>query len=177
VTAEEFLAWETPDGSDQWELIDGVPVAWQPLSDRAGSIAADAAGLIGNRLLGRRPLQLRIQPAISPNAHNVRTPTLAVSAETPAPSDVLLHEPLVIVEVVCHANAENVRTAVPRYLAMPGVREVLVLLSGIRDAALWRRPAAGGDWARTTLAGEDEVRLPSIGFAAPLPAFYRTADA
>jgi hypothetical protein len=27
MTVAEFLDWATPDGSDRWELVDGVPVA------------------------------------------------------------------------------------------------------------------------------------------------------
>jgi Uma2 family endonuclease len=30
MTVAEFLDWPTPDGSDRWELVDGVPVAMAP---------------------------------------------------------------------------------------------------------------------------------------------------
>ena len=30
MTVEEFLDWETPDGSDRWELVDGTPMAIGP---------------------------------------------------------------------------------------------------------------------------------------------------
>ena len=47
MTVAEFLAWRPP-ASDRWELIDGITVAMAPSSPRHGSIAAQAARLIGN---------------------------------------------------------------------------------------------------------------------------------
>src|SRR3954452_3335403 len=55
MTVAEFLAWETPDRSDRWELIDGVPEAMAPASDRHGRIHAEVARLIGNHLAEHRP--------------------------------------------------------------------------------------------------------------------------
>jgi len=57
MTVAEFLDWETPDGSDRWELIDGTPEAMTPASDRHGPIES-----------GTRP-----------NEHNVRVPDLSIT--------------------------------------------------------------------------------------------------
>ena len=50
MTVAEFLDWETPDGFDRWELIDGTPEAMAPASDRHGAIHGEVARLIGNHL-------------------------------------------------------------------------------------------------------------------------------
>ena len=56
MTVAEFLDWPTPDGSDRWELVDGVPVAMAPASDRHGTIHAEAVRLIGNHLAEHAPI-------------------------------------------------------------------------------------------------------------------------
>jgi hypothetical protein len=53
-STELVLAWETPDGSDRWELVDGVPVAMASASDRHAMIQAEAARLLGNHFAEHR---------------------------------------------------------------------------------------------------------------------------
>ena len=75
MTVAEFLDWPTPDGSDRWELVDGVPAAMAPASDRHGAIHAETARLIGNHLAEHRPdCRALVEPGTRPGEHNVRIP-------------------------------------------------------------------------------------------------------
>ena len=69
MTVAVFLDWSTPDGSDRWELIDGIPRAMAPASDQHGAIQAQAARLLGNHLDDRR---LNHQVAVTVPAHDRR---------------------------------------------------------------------------------------------------------
>jgi len=74
MTVAAFLDWDTPDGSDRWELIDGIPRAIAPPSDRHASIHGEAARLIGNYLAEHRPtcrvaIGARVSPRRVQRAH------------------------------------------------------------------------------------------------------------
>ena len=64
MTVAEFVAWNPPDGSDRWELIEGTPRAMAPASPRHGAVQGEAARLIGNRLadLPEPPWKASISP-------------------------------------------------------------------------------------------------------------------
>jgi Uma2 family endonuclease len=179
MTADEFLAWDPPDHSPRWELIDGVPVAMAPRSDRHAAIHAEVARLIGNHLAAARPdCRSMIGPGVRPDDTNVRIPDLTVSCGPVSTDGSQPREPLLIIEILSPSNVASTRSAVARYMTMPGVREILVLDSrlGVVQAELWSR-AAGGSWSRMMYAAGDGVTLSSVGFTAPLAAFYRTAEA
>ena len=82
MTAAEFLAWN-PQDSDRWELVDGTPRAMAPSTPRHGAIQAEAARLIGNHLVEKRPAcrlvtEAGVPPKVRANL-NVRVPDLAIT--------------------------------------------------------------------------------------------------
>jgi len=175
MTVAEFLAWETPDRSDRWELIDGVPEAMAPASDRHGRIHAEVARLIGNHLAEHRPeCNVIVEPGTSPDDHNVRIPDLTVTCG-PIDPDARFSTPLLIVEILSPSNWRRTMDNVTRYASIEGLAEVLVLHSSKMLAQVFRRGVAGAwDDIALVTAGEEPVELTSIGFTAPLAAFYRT---
>jgi Uma2 family endonuclease len=180
MTVAEFLAWSPPDGSDRWELIEGAPRAMAPASPRHGAIQGEAARLIGNRLadLAGPPCLVIVEPGIQPKVRadwNVRIPDLAVTCAVLDAEDRLLHEPLVVVEILSPSNRADTWANVWSYTTIPSVWEILVLHTAAIRADLLRREE-DGTWPDnpTALTLGDDVALKSIDFTAPIAAFYRT---
>jgi Uma2 family endonuclease len=88
----------------------------------------------------------------------------------------VLSAPLVLVEILSPSNSADIWTNLWAYTTIPGVREILVLHTvEIRADLLHRQD--DGLWPSDPLqlAADDPVTLESIGFTAPLAAFYRTS--
>lgn len=179
MTVVEFLDWVGPDGSERWELVDGVPRAMAPASQRHALITTETGRLIGNHLEKRPECRVAIEAGVQPQVNgstNVRVPDLTVACAGDVGSH-LVAEPLVIIEVLSPSNRADTWGNVWTYVTIPSVREILILHSMEVRAELLRRDAAGG-WPADplTLHPGDDVTLESIDFSAPLAAFYRTAD-
>jgi Uma2 family endonuclease len=180
MTVADFLAWDAPDGSDRWELIDGVPHAMAPAAPRHGAILGEAAMLIGLHLRDTRPvcrvvIEGGVQPKVRANV-NVRVPDLAVTCTPAEPEDRLLRDPLILLEILSSSNKAATWANVWSYATIPSVQEILVLHSTEILGHLLRRQA-NGDWPDNpeVLVPGDMLRLDRIGFLAPIAAFYRTA--
>jgi Uma2 family endonuclease len=173
MTADEFLSWDTPDGSDRWELIDGTPQAMAPSRPRHGKIAAETGRLLGNHLADHPRCGVVTEAGVQPDGYNLRIPDLSVTCETTGPDDLLLREPVLLIEILSPSNARDTWGAVVGYMTIASVQEILVLHSTEIQADLLRRVPTG-PWPRLLLAPNDTVTLESIGFSAPLTAFYRT---
>ena len=174
MTVAEFLAWDPPDAGDRWELIDGQPVAMAPPRARHALIAAETSRLLGNHLVDHPRCRVATEAGVKPDDYNLRIPDLSVTCETLTPDDLLLREPVLIIEILSPTNARDTRAAAVRYMTIPSVQEILLLHSAEMRADLLRRQPDIA-WARLTLEAEDAVELASIGFSAPVAAFYRTA--
>jgi Uma2 family endonuclease len=68
MTVAAFLGWETPDGSDRWELIDGVPEAMAPSSPRHVLVHAEAARILCNHLTEQPHCRVVTRPGVQPRA-------------------------------------------------------------------------------------------------------------
>jgi Uma2 family endonuclease len=169
MTVDEFLAWDSPDGSERWELIDGSPQAMAPSRPRHGAIAVRTGRLLDVHLADHPRCRAIAEAGVRPNDYTVRIPDLVVTCEEIGPDDLLLREPLVIVEILSPSNAADTRAAIVSYMTMPSVREILALDSMEIRAELWRRDEK---WRHLMLGQDDVVALESIAFSAPLMAFY-----
>jgi Uma2 family endonuclease len=174
MTVAEFLAWDTPDGSDRWELIDGTPEAMAPASDRHGAIQAETARLIGNHLEEvRQDCRVLIESGTQPNEHNVRVPDLSITCG-PIDATARLGKPVVVIEILSPSNWQRTWANVTLYMTVPDIQEILVLYTAEIKAELLTR-APDGTWPRIMLFARDSITLASIGFTAPLTALYRTS--
>ena len=108
MTVAEFLDWPTPDGSDRWELVDGVPMAMAPASDRHGIIHAQAVYLLAGHLADSRPdCRVIVEPGTKPDDHNLRIPDLTVTCgPIPPPGDpaARFSNPVLVVEILSPSN-------------------------------------------------------------------------
>jgi len=180
MTVAQFLAWKPPHGGDRWELVDGIPRAMAPASPRHGAIQNEAGRLIADHLAVERPAcRVVTEPGVRPRVradHNVRVPDVGVTCAPWDGDEGVLAAPLVLVEILSPSNSANTWTNVWAYTTIAGVREILLPHTAEIRADLLRRQA-DDLWPNdpVELAAGDRVDLESIGFTAPLAAFYRTS--
>jgi Uma2 family endonuclease len=177
MTVEAFFAWAAQQ-PETWELVDGVPRMMAPASPAHGTIQARTTYLLSRHLDDtRRPCRVATEVGVIPavlGSSNVRVPDVAVACTPPDDSRWDFADPVAIVEVLSPGNARATRGNLYAYMTLPSLREILLLHSTrIRAELLAREP--GGTWPAEPLALDDpaaELRLPSLGFTAPLAAFY-----
>jgi Uma2 family endonuclease len=179
MTLDEFLAWDPGDeGMSTWQLMDGEPVAMAPGSDAHGAIQSEIARLLGNHLLDRQiACRVITEPGVVPrvrSAQNYRVPDLGVTCAPPS-NALMVQDPVILIEVLSPSNETDSRANIWAYTTIPSVREILAVRSTRIEAELLIRDPDGNWPAEPVIIGPDgEVTLPSIGFAVPLAALYRT---
>jgi Uma2 family endonuclease len=181
MSVADFLAWAAGDRSvRKWQLIDGEPVAMAPAGENHGAIQAEAGRLLANHLLAigsrcRVITEAGIVPRLRSD-RNYRVPDLGVTCAPPA-NAMMVAEPVLLVEILSPSNEVETRANLWAYATIPSVTEILVLSSTRMEAELLRRDTHGL-WpdAPVMTAPGGVVTLDSVGFSAPLDAFYRTTS-
>lgn len=177
MTLEDFLAWDGDGHQGKLELVDGEVRAMSPASATHGLIQAALSGLIRQSLRDRKSgCRVSTEPAVSVRIRsnaNLRVPDLGVSCSPIGPSDILLPDPVVLIEILSPGNSDDTWDNVWAYCTIPTVREIVVVHSTrVRIELLSRN--AEGHWpenAHIVEAG-GTLQLDSIGFAAPLAEVY-----
>ncbi len=170
MTVAEFLEWEPDDRSGaRWQLRDGEPEMMAPASDPHGSIQARLAYLLISHL-DARGSQCRVvtAPGVVPEERsedNCLVPDLGITCAPPTGAH-LMHEPLVLIEILSPTNVSRTRANVRAYTTIPTVAEIVVLRSTAIAAEVLRR-APNGEWPQQPdiIDATGELRLDSIGFA------------
>jgi len=181
MTATEFLAWPADPTGRTWQLIDGEPAAMAPASQTHGAIQSEAGGILRNHLRAQSSsCRVITAPGVVPRVRadwNVRVPDLAVTCSPDDPAERLLHDPVLVVEILSPSNEAETWSNVWAYTTIPSVREILVLRSLEISAELLRR-GADGLWPERgiRLGAEDEVRLGSVAGSFRLAEFYGTTQ-
>ena len=180
MTVAEFLDWDSGDRTGAlWQLRDGEPELMAPASDTHGTIQAQLAHLLAAHLEARGgPCRVIVAPGVIPrvrSAENCLVPDLAVTC-TPPSGAKTLSDPVVLIEILSPSNEAETRANVWAYTTIPTVAEIVILRSTAIGAEVLRRGPDGTWPGQAEIVGADgELRLDSIGFAAPLRAAYRTA--
>ncbi|MBV9777112.1 MAG: Uma2 family endonuclease [Acetobacteraceae bacterium] len=178
MTVQDFLAWDAP-GPQQCQLVEGEPRAMAPASATLGALQSELARVLGNHLLARSsPCRAITAPGIVPRVQartNFRIPDLGVTCASFAAEDQALSEPVLLIEILSPSNWAETWSNVWTYTSLPSVQEILVLRSDAVTADLIRRNA-DGTWPErpSTIEGDGELELESIGFRTPLLDLYRT---
>jgi Uma2 family endonuclease len=181
MTVAEFLKWEPPGNTGAlWQLHDGEPELMAPASDRHGSIQSRLAQLIGAHLDATgRPCRVVIAPGVVPaerSEDNCLVPDLGITCAPPTDAR-LMDQPLVLIEILSPTNVSKTRANVRAYQTIPGVAEIVVVHSSVIAAEVLRRTPDGAWPQQAAFVGaDDELRLDSIGFGAPLRDAYRTTN-
>jgi Uma2 family endonuclease len=179
LTVAEFLDWEPDDRSGAlWQLRDGEPEMMAPASDRHGSIQAQLAYLLISHLDGlHSPCRVVVAPGVVPlerSEDNCLVPDLGVTCAPPTGAR-LMDEPLVLIEILSPTNVSKTRANIRAYRTIAKLAEIVVLRSTAITAEILRR-GTDGTWPEQPqiVDADGDLRLDSIGFAAPLRAAYRT---
>jgi Uma2 family endonuclease len=179
MTVAEFFDWDSGDRSGSlWQLRDGEPEMMAPASDPHGSIQARLAYLLIAHLDARGgPCRVVVAPGVIPalrSEENCLVPDLGVTCAPPTDAR-LMHEPVVLIEILSPTNVSKTRANVRAYTTIPTVAEIVVLRSTAVAAEILRRQP-DGLWPEQAenIGGDGELRLESIGFIAPLRSAYRT---
>jgi Uma2 family endonuclease len=168
-TADGFLASTTRLGPGKHQLIDGVNVAMAQASPTHATIQARLGYLIATHLNARKlPCRVMTEAGVTPRVRgrtNIRVPDLLVTCgPPPQPGDGLVHEPIVIFEVLSPSNDDETESSVMSCASIPSVQEMLVFDRSRLVAEVWLRDA-GGAWPtepETVTTGS--MRLDSIEF-------------
>lgn len=181
MTVAQFHDWQPDRHADRrWQLVDGTPVCMAPASENHGCIQAEAAFLLTSHLRASRPgCRVVVAPGVVPRISartNERVPDLGVTCTAPAGSHAMV-DPVLLVEILSPSNAAVTRDNVWAYTTIPSVAEILILETVAIGAEIFSRDADGA-WpeASRVIGPQGDVILGSIGFCAPLRAFYRTTN-
>ena len=102
-------------------------------------------------------------------------PDLAVTCAPPS-GGTGLPDPVLLVEILSPSNVRETRANVWAFATIPSVTEIVLIETARIGAEILRRGPDGTWPARPEMLGpDDDLRLDSIGFVAPLRAAYRTA--
>lgn len=104
-------------------------------------------------------------------AHNVRVPDVAVTCSLDGSR--FVDQPVAIAEILSPSNARETREAVRAVLAIPSLREVIVLGSETITAELLRR-ASDGTWPTepAVFGPGDMLKLESVGVTLDMTELY-----
>jgi Uma2 family endonuclease len=181
MTVDEFQAWDPPYGTRhlRWQLVDGQPVAMNPPSPDHCLIHSECSRLLGNHLADRLPCRVLTGAGVVPGIQaltNERVPELAVTCSEQRPPRGV-PDPVLLIEILSPSNAAQTRANVWAYTTIPSVREIVLFHSLRVEAEILCRDE-DGSWPRepTMVGAEGMLDLNSIGFSAPLSAFYRTTS-
>ncbi len=170
MTLAEFLAWEERQPL-RYEF-DGIgPVAMTGGTFAHAAIQRNLALSIGGRLRGQ-PCQfvgndLKIQVA---DGH-IRYPDGTVVCTTVDRKATVVHDPVVVFEVLRPSTAPNDRIVKAReYQATPSIRRYVMLEQDSVGATVYAR--AGDVWAHDILVADSILALPEIGVELPLAELY-----
>jgi Uma2 family endonuclease len=160
-----FLDWD--DGTDtRYELIDGRPRAMVPPTLAHGTIVANLARHIGNRL--KPPCRVVVEAGIIPpdRADTWVQADLVVSCAPAERGARAIAEPRLIVEVLSPSTAAHDRgVKLADYRKLASVEQILLVASTDRHVEAWRRAAEG--WTVQDLIGDAALTL--ILDAQPVP--------
>ena len=175
MTAEQFKTWPGDPSGRAYQLVDGELVAMAPPSHTHGRLVMRLGTRLNDHLARHRPgceasagagVQPRLDAAI-----NVRIPDLTVDCGPPTGH--FLDQPIFLAEVLSPSNLRETMEAIRACLAIPSLREVLILSATAIAAEVYTR-GAGGDWpAEPVRFGPgDALALPGLGFRCAMDELY-----
>jgi Uma2 family endonuclease len=179
MTVAEFLEWDSGDRTGAlWQLRNGKPERMAPASDAHGSVQSELSYLVTAHLRNLdSPCRIVVAPGVVPalrSEENCLVPDLDITCAPPT-GEHLMREPVVLIEILSPTNASKTRTNIRGHMTIPTVAEIIVLRSTGIVAEVLRRQQDGTWPEQRELIDEDgELRIESIGYAAPLRSAYRT---
>jgi Uma2 family endonuclease len=166
----EFLEWD--DGTQtRYELIDGRPRAMAPPIEAHGSIVANLARHVGNRL--KPPCRVVVEAGITPpdRSDTWYQADLVVTCALAERGARAIAAPRLIVEVLSPSTAAHDRgVKLADYRRIASVEQILMVSSEDRHVEVWRRAEEG--WRVQDLIGDAAFPLAIDGQPLPLATIY-----
>ncbi|MEO8714267.1 MAG: Uma2 family endonuclease [Acetobacteraceae bacterium] len=177
MTVDEFLNWESGDGS-RWQLVDGEPRCMAPANRTHGSIQTRLSQLLSNHLEDQGgSCAVVTAPGVVPHMfskYNMRVPDLAVTCSPYEIEESSLNDPVLIIEILSPSNPADTWANVWTYTTIPSLREVLVVRTDVIACELLRR-RSDNTWPSAPEAiTSGDIVLESADFRVPLIDIYRT---
>ena len=169
----EFLAWE--ERQEFKHEFNGVA----PVAMTGGTIAH---AIIGRNLVATLVTRLRGKPCQPFGsdlkiqvAGSVRYPDASVVCRPVAPKDKVVHDPVVVFEVLSDSTAHTDRGRKnEEYRDTPSVMRYVMLEQDSVRATVFARKE--GDWVGSILSGASVLAMPEIGIEIPLAELYEGVD-
>ena len=169
MTLDQFLRWE--ERQERKYEFDGVqPVAMTGVRAAHSAVQRNLITALANRLRGQRcqvhgsELKIEVVGRIHyPDAFVIGTPV--------APSATVVHDPVVVFEILSEGTAANdlvVKNA--EYRATPSVQRYVVLQQIVAEAIVFSQ--RDGEWVPEMLGGDAVLAMPEIGVELPLSEVY-----
>jgi Uma2 family endonuclease len=178
MTTAEFHEWAGDGTGTRYELVDGLLRAMAPASDAHGTIHNNISYAVTSHLRRTRPgCRLVVAPGVEPRTRstwNHRIPELGVTCQPSRPGQVMIPDPVLLVEILSPGNKADTWSNIPLYATVPSVMEILIVESTTVRAELLRRQP-DGNWPKdpTSIERHGVITLTSIGFEIPIAALYR----
>jgi Uma2 family endonuclease len=165
-----FLEWD--DGTEtRYERIDGRVRAMTPPVEAHGTIVANLARHIGNRL--KPPCRAVVEAGIFPadRADTWYQADLVVTCASAERGARAVAEPRLIVEALSPTTAAHDRgVKLADYRRLAAVEQILLVASEDRHVEVWRREQDG--WKVQGLIGDAAIPLAIDGQPVPLAVIY-----
>lgn len=177
LTVTDFVEWQG-DGTDtRYELVDGVLRPMSPGSVAHNLIVTTLSSLIFVHLRqSGLPLWVVTAPGIQPHVRanwNFRIPDIGVTRSPNEPGQLMLPDPVLLIEVLSPGNSTDTYENVRAYATLPSVQEILVVQSTRIGAEVLRRDAQG-NWPADpdAISADEALTLTSISATLPLKDIY-----
>jgi Uma2 family endonuclease len=170
---EEFLSWE--EHQEQKYEFDGLqPVAMTGGTAAHAFIQRNLAISVGGRLRGK-PCDFIGSDLKVMVAGRIRYPDGFVVCTPVAPRSTVVHDPVVVFEVLSNSTASTDRiTKNHEYASTPSVQSYVMLEQDRIGATIFTR--AGDDWVGHVLLDDAVLSLPEIGVSLALAELYDGVD-
>ncbi len=175
ITIDEFLAWEG-EGDRRYELVAGEIVAMAPPTNAHAIIVANVVAALRQGV--NAPCRVLSEAGIVvPFRHDsFYQADAAVSCAPVAASEHGIADPTVIVEVLSPSTTVRDRgIKLTDYRMIGSVQDIVIIATDKARIEHWRRSGAES-WTVLDLDLHKHLHLMSIGFEAPVAAFYDGLD-
>ena len=173
MTKEEFLAWEERQEL-RYEFDGFQPVAMTGGTYEHDAIQVNLVAALATRLRGK-PCRTHGNSIKIEVMGRIRYPDAFVTC-TPIPRGAMvLHEPVVIFEVLSRGTARTDRLLKNReYASTASVRRYIMLEQDAAVATVFER--TGGNWVGNTIGDDVMLEMPEIGIGISLLELYEGVD-
>jgi len=177
MTVADFIDWPGDGTGRRFQLVDGevreIPIG----SVLRGLIHTNINYLVASQLKAADgPYCALSRPSIVPRVRaslNLRAPALGVAAAPDQPTQYVVPDPVLLIEILTPDNATDVWDNVWSYCTIPSVQEIAVVHSTRVLAELLRR-GRDGHWPEEPeeIGSDGMLRFASIGLTCPLLDVY-----